>query len=198
MWRQVRLSEGRFLFVAFGFWQLVSAITFSKIWTSVVFYVHQFAHLLACLLCQESILLRTLNLGKAGLLVRWLIWKQPFLPFLIQPGPIFWPQKAQIRNSLNSILVKKDRYIIINFVTLRLTKVKFLKIISFLPFLTQIRQTFGTNTHQMQHFYAIFALNFHSDLCTATTFCFKRYSPSKIWQKPIDKACFFTFFTTLD
>ena len=47
--------------------------------------------------------------------------KKPFLPFLTQPGPTFWPQKAQIRNSLNSILVKKDRsYIIITFVTLRL------------------------------------------------------------------------------
>ena len=48
--------------------------------------------------------------------------KQPFLPFLTQPGPTFWPQKAQIRNSLNSILVKEGRnYIIINFVTLWLT-----------------------------------------------------------------------------
>ena len=38
-------------------------------------------------------------------------------------GPTFWPQKAQIRNYLNSILVKKDiNYIIINFVTLTLTK----------------------------------------------------------------------------
>ena len=48
-------------------------------------------------------------------------------------GPTFWPQKALIRNSWNSNLVIKDRnYIIINFVTLRLTnKVKFLKIISF-------------------------------------------------------------------
>ena len=44
--------------------------------------------------------------------------KTTFLPFLTQPGPTFWPQKAQIRNSLNSILVKKDRsYIIISFVT---------------------------------------------------------------------------------
>ena len=43
-----------------------------------------------------------------------------FLPFLTQPGPKFWPQKAQIRNSLNSILVKKDRnYIVINFVTFK-------------------------------------------------------------------------------
>ena len=48
--------------------------------------------------------------------------KKTFFPFLTQPGPTFWPQKAQIRNSLNRILVKKDRnHIIINFVTLRLT-----------------------------------------------------------------------------
>ena len=42
-----------------------------------------------------------------------------FFPFLTQPGPTLWPQKAQIRNSLNSILVKKYRnyIIIINFVT---------------------------------------------------------------------------------
>ena len=45
-----------------------------------------------------------------------------FLPFFTQSGPTFWSQKAQIRNSLNSILVKKDRnYIIINSVTLKLT-----------------------------------------------------------------------------
>ena len=44
--------------------------------------------------------------------------KNLFLPFLTQPGPTFWPQKAQRRNSLNNILVKKDRhYIIINFMT---------------------------------------------------------------------------------
>ena len=48
--------------------------------------------------------------------------KNLFLPFLTQPGPTFWPQKAQINNSLRSILVKKDRnYIIINLMTLRLT-----------------------------------------------------------------------------
>ena len=40
---------------------------------------------------------------------------------MTQPEPTFWPQKIQIRNSLNIILVKKDRnYIIINFVNLRL------------------------------------------------------------------------------
>ena len=73
-----------------------------------------------------------------------------FLPFLCQHGPTFCPQKAQIRNSLNNILVKKDRnYIIINFVTLRLTKVKFLKI-CFLPFLTQIGQKFGASLNILQ------------------------------------------------
>ena len=47
--------------------------------------------------------------------------------------------KSPERNSLNSILVKKDiNYIIINFVTLTLSKVKLLNIISLLPFLTQI------------------------------------------------------------
>ena len=59
------------------------------------------------------------------------------MPFLTQPGPAFWPQKAQIRNSLNRILVKKDKNnIIINFVDLRLTNKKLWKIISFLPFST--------------------------------------------------------------
>ena len=34
----------------------------------------------------------------------------------------YWPNKARIRNSLNSILVKKGtNYIIVDFVTLRLT-----------------------------------------------------------------------------
>ena len=28
-----------------------------------------------------------------------------FLPYLTQLGPIFWPQKAQILNSLNRILI---------------------------------------------------------------------------------------------
>ena len=71
------------------------------------------------------------------------------LSFLNQPAPTFWPQKAQITNSLNSILVTKGRNFIINFVTLRLTKVKFSKIISFLSFLTQIRQKLGPDILQM-------------------------------------------------
>ena len=57
--------------------------------------------------------------------------KKLFLPFLTKPGPTFWPHKAQIRNSLNSILVKKYRNYISNFVNLRLTKVKLVNIISF-------------------------------------------------------------------
>ena len=49
--------------------------------------------------------------------------KKPISPFLTQHGPAYWPQMAQIRNSLNNILVKKDiNYIIINFGTLTLTK----------------------------------------------------------------------------
>ena len=52
----------------------------------------------------------------------------------------FWPyldpQKAQIRNFLNSILIKKDRnYIIINFVTLRLTN--YSEIIEYYQFFCQ-------------------------------------------------------------
>ena len=141
-------------------------------------------------------LLRTF-LGKTGLVVRWLVLKQPFLPFLTHPGSTIWSQKAQIRNSLKSILVRKNRkYIIINFVTLRLTKtkVKLLKIISFLPSLTQIRQKFGPNHPSNVAFPAIFALNFHSSVCKTTNFCYKRYSPCEIWKKLIDNACFFTFF----
>ena len=63
-----------------------------------------------------------------------------FLPFLTLPGPTFWPQKAPISNSFRNIFVKKGRNYIISFVTLRLTKRKFLKIISFLSFLTKIGQ----------------------------------------------------------
>ena len=42
---------------------------------------------------------------------------------------------------------------------------KFLKIISLLPFLTQIRQKCGPNCPSNVTFLATFALNFHSDLC---------------------------------
>ena len=76
---------------------------------------------------------------------------------------------------------------------------KFLKIINFLSFLTQIGQKFCPKRPSNVAFLAIFALNFHSSICTTTNFCFKRYSsPCKIWKKLIENACFFTFFTTLD
>ena len=39
--------------------------------------------------------------------------KQPFLPFLTQTGPTFWPQKVQINNCFNRILVKKGRNYVI-------------------------------------------------------------------------------------
>ena len=137
-------------------------------------------------------------LVKTGLIVRWLVWKQPFLSFLTQPEPTVWPQKDEIRNSLKSILVRKNiNYIIINFMILGLTKMKFLKIKFFLPFLIKLRQKFGPKCPLSVAFLAIFTLNFHWSICTTTAFCFKRYSPSKIWKKLIDNAYLFTFFTTL-
>ena len=73
----------------------------------------------------------------------------------------------------------------------------FLKIIRFLPFLTQTGQKFGPKCPSNVAFLSIFALNFHSSICTTTTFSFKRYSPCEIWKKLIDNTCFFTFFTIL-
>ena len=72
---------------------------------------------------------------------------------------------------------------------------KFFKIISFWPFLTQIGHKFGPiwSFNLCVAFVAIFALNFHSGVCTTTTFSFNRYSPCKIWKKLIDNACFLTF-----
>ena len=74
-------------------------------------------------------------------------------------------------------IVKKNGNYIINFVTLRLTKVKLLKITSFLPFLTQIRQKFGPKRPLNLAFLAIIAINFHAGGFTT---------------------CFVTFFITLD
>ena len=64
--------------------------------------------------------------------------------------------------------------------TLKLTKVKFMEIISFWPFLTQIGQKFSPYCPSNVGFPATFALNFHLSICTTTTFCFKRYWPCKI------------------
>ena len=115
-------------------------------------------------------------------------WPNLWTHILAQKDP-----NNRIRNSLNNILVKKDRnYIIINFVTLRLSKVKFLKIISFLSFLTQIKQNFGPKHPLNVIFLAKFALNFLPGVCKTTTFSFKTF-PMQNMKKPIDNACFFTF-----
>ena len=71
------------------------------------------------------------------------------------------------------------------------------KLSVFFPFLTQIGQKFAPKRPSNVLFLAIFALNFYSGICTTTTFCFKMYSPCKIWKNPIDNTRFFTFFTIL-
>ena len=72
----------------------------------------------------------------------------------------------------------------------------------FCDFKTQFFAIFDSNQAKILassnvSFLAIFVLNFDSSVFATTTFCFKRYSPNKKWKKPIDNACFFTFFTTL-
>ena len=82
--------------------------------------------------------------------------------------------KAQIKNSLNSVLVNKKLFTI-NFKTLGLTKLKFLKIISFLPFLTQIGQNIWSKCPSKCGISSLFDLNFHSGVSKTTTFCFKSH-----------------------
>ena len=113
-----------------------------------------------------------------------LLVRKNLLPFLTQPGPTFWPQKTQIRNSLNNILVKKDRnyinyYQICDFKTDKI-KVKLLRIISFLPFWTQIGQKVDPNILQVQHFQLylpyIFTQVFIQPLLFAVKgICYKNY-----------------------
>ena len=89
---------------------------------------------------------------------------------------------------------------IINFVTLRLTNLKFLKIVSFLPFLTQIEQNLSLTSFKcgISSQLAMFALHFHSGVFTTTALCFERYFSCKIRKEPIlIMSVFFTFFTTL-
>ena len=106
------------------------------------------------------------------------------MPLLNQPAPTFWPQKAQITNSLNSILVTKGRNFIINFVTLRLTKVKFSKIISFFSFLTQIRQKLGPDILQMWHFCLMWYICLKFPLFVQPLlFALKVIPQCKIWKK---------------
>ena len=114
------------------------------------------------------------------MVVRWLIWKQPFMPFLTQPGPTFW----KTANSLNRILVFnwwRNTSYIISFVTLRPTNLKWnswRKWLVFLPFLMfepdreKVWPWYPSNVA----FLAIFAWNFHSGVCVTTTCCFKMHS----------------------
>ena len=72
---------------------------------------------------------------------------------------------------------------------------KFLKIISFLPFFTKIWPWHPSNVA----FLDIFTLHFHPGVCTTTTFSFKRYPPCRIWKKPIDNMpVSLLFFTTFN
>ena len=124
----VRLSEGRVFFAGV-------LISFSKKWTSLVFCVDQLSSYFSLLkvlghyeLHFKNFIFRQDWVGRKVAGTK----KTFFLPFLTQPRLIFWPLKAQIRDFLKSILVKKYiNYIIINFVTSRLTIVKLLHIISF-------------------------------------------------------------------
>ena len=63
----------------------------------------------------------------------------------------------------NCGLKKGINYTIINFMTSRLTKVKLLNIISFLPFLTQIKQKFGPNVLKIWYFQLLTLTQFISD-----------------------------------
>ena len=63
-----------------------------------------------------------------------------------------------------------------------------------MPFLTQVGQKFGPECPSNVAFGALFAIGFHSCVWTSTTFHFKRYSPCKIWKKPIDNVLFLYFF----
>ena len=102
--------------------------------------------------------------------------------------------KHPSKEFLNSILVKKDKnYIIINFVALRLTKVKFMKIIIFLPFLTQIDKNVAVTSFKCG-ISSFICLKFPLTCLYNHSFVFKKYCPCKIWKKPIDNTSFFYFF----
>ena len=79
--------------------------------------------------------------------------------------------KHPSKEFLNSILVKKDKnYIIINFVALRLTKVKFMKIIIFLPFLTQIDKNVAITSFKCG-ISSFICLKFSAHLFVQSQFC---------------------------
>ena len=157
-----------------------------KWWQKIFMKSHQIsAHLLVCLVCQETMAVKNFVFRENWIGSKVAGMKQPFLPFLTQPGPTFWPKKAWIRNSLKNILVRKNmNYIIINFVTLRLTNwSEILENNLFFAIFDPNGSKFGPKYPSNMTFLAKFALNFHSGVCTTTTFCFKRYPPCKIWKK---------------
>ena len=108
-------------------------ISFSKKWTSVVFYIDQVAHILVCLKWYDTMVVMIFVFRQDWVGRKVAGMKKTFFAFFDWTCTHILALKVQIKNFLNSILVKKDRnYIIINFVTLRLlNKVKLFNIISF-------------------------------------------------------------------
>ena len=87
----------------------------------VVFYVDQLAHLLVWL-CWETMAAKNFDFRENWVGSKVTGMKTFFCHFWSNLDPHFGTKNTLIRNYLNSILVKKDKnYILINFVTLRLT-----------------------------------------------------------------------------
>ena len=87
----------------------------------VVFYVDQLAHLLVWL-CWETMAAKNFDFRENWVGSKVTGMKTFFCHFWSNLAPHFGTKNTLIRNYLNSILVKKDKnYILINFVTLRLT-----------------------------------------------------------------------------
>ena len=124
---------------------------------------------------------KNFSLGKAELVVRWLVLKQHSLSILTQLWPTFWTQKAEINNSFNSIYDLKTDQLKWN---------SWKKNNSFLPFLTLMSFNCFISSY--------ICLKFPLRCLYNHYLSFKRYSACKIGKKAIDNARFFTFFTTLD
>ena len=69
----------------------------------VVFYVNQLAHLLVCLVSWETMAVKNFLYRENWVGIRVAAMQTNVFDILTQPGPTFWPQKAQIRNCLNTI-----------------------------------------------------------------------------------------------
>ena len=130
-------------------------------------------------------MLRTSFLGKTGFTERWLVWKKHFFVIFDPTWSHIVAPKSPNKEFLN-ILVKKDRnYIIINFVSLRLTREKEItENNQFFAIFEPNRAKFWPWCPLNLSFLAIIAINFHSGGFTTTAFCIKRYSPSKIRKNP--------------